>query len=259
MDRKQRIEKKKKRRRVIFNILLFLLAVMSSAYIIIYTEVFNVKEIQVYGNKQMTETEIIELSGLNIGDNLLRIEKRISENRVATGVMIKEAEIKRKLPDIIQIHVIERQEAVFMMDPTQAIILDYEGIPLKYSEADANNLPMIRLDRELTFRLGEMVSIDNSDIKVLTLIELLYYIKINGFDYVGHIDIRNNQVFVTTSYGTLIKLDYRSNMKYQILFTKEIINDRMKNNQDILGLIDFTRGENPVYIDFDDMEVKLEE
>ncbi|MDP3388161.1 MAG: FtsQ-type POTRA domain-containing protein, partial [Eubacteriales bacterium] len=247
------------RRKIVFNILLFVLAIISSAYIIIYTEVFNIKEIQVSGNKQMSETEVVELSGLRLGDNLLRIDKKLSENRLMTGVLIKSAEIKRKLPNIIEVHVLERQEAVFMAGINQAFILDFEGIPLRAAEIGESNLPMIRLDSELNLRLGEMAYISGSDINVLSLIELLYYVKINGFDYVDYIDIREDGVYLTTTYGTLIKLDQSSNMKYQILFTKEIINDRIKNNQDVLGLLDFTKGENPVYIDFDDMEVKLEE
>jgi hypothetical protein len=259
MDRKKRNQKKKKRRKIVLNILLFLLAVMSSAYIIIYSDVFNIKEIQIYGNEQMTETEIVELSGLNLGDNLLRIDKNLFENRLTTGVLIKSAEIKRRLPNIIEVYVLERKEAVLMIDTSQGIILDYEGIPLRTVETGEYNLPMIKLDSEVSFRLGEMVSISDSDIDVLSLIELLYYVKINGFDYVDYISIREGDVYVTTSYGTMIKLDYKSNMKYQILFTREIISDRMNNNQDILGLIDYTKGENPVYIDFDDMEVKLEE
>lgn len=259
MDRKQRNQKKRKRRRIAFNILLFILAIISSAYIIIYSEVFNLKEIKVSGNQQMTETEIVELSGLTLGENLLRIDKKASENRITKGILIKSAEIKRKLPNIIEVYVLERKEAVFISGNNQAYILDFEGIPLKTVEIGESNLPMIKLDGELTLRLGELASINDSGIDVLTLIELLYYVKINGFDYVDYIDIREDNVYSTTTYGTLIKLDYSSNMKYQILFTKEIINDRIKNNQDVLGLIDFTKGENPVYIDFDDMEVKLEE
>jgi cell division protein FtsQ len=259
MDRKKRNQKKKKRRKLVLNILLFVLAVMSSAYIIIYSDVFNIKEIQIYGNEQMTETEIVELSGLSLGDNLLRIDKKLFENRLTTGVLIKSAEIKRRLPNIIEVYVLERKEAVLMIDISQGIILDFEGIPLRTVETGEYNLPLIKMDSEVSFRLGEMVSISDSDIDVLSLIELLYYVKINGFDYVDYISIREGDVYVTTSYGTLIKLDHKSNMKYQILFTREIISDRMNNNQDILGLIDYTKGENPVYIDFDDMEVKLEE
>ena len=259
MDRKQRNLKKRKRRRIAFNILLFILAIISSAYIIIYSEVFNLKEIKVSGNQQMTEAEIIELSGLRLGENLLQIDKKTSENMITQGVLIKSAEIKRKLPNIIEVYVLERQEAVFITGTNQAFILDFEGIPLKTAELGESNLPMIKLDGELTLKLGEMATIYDSDINVLTLIELLYYVKINGFDYVDYIDIRDDSVYSTTTYGTLIKLDYSSNMKYQILFTKEIISDRIKNNQDVMGLIDFTKGENPVYIDFGDMEVKLEE
>ncbi|HBH12174.1 MAG TPA: hypothetical protein DDX29_03485 [Clostridiales bacterium] len=259
MDRILKNQKKKKRRRIVFNILLFVLAIMSSAYIIMYSEVFNLKEIQVSGNKQMTDTEIVALSGLNLGENLLLIDRELSENRLTAGVLIKSAEIKRKLPNIIKVSVLERQEAVILSGTNQAFILDFEGITLRSSDMGASNLPIINLDDELLLRAGQIASISNSDIDILALIELLYYVKINGFDYVGDVDIREDIVYLSTTYGTLIKMDHSSNMKYQILFTKEIISDRIKNNQDVLGLIDFTKGENPVYIDFDDMEVKLEE
>jgi len=59
-----------------------------------------------------------------------------------------------------------------------------------------------------------------------------------------------------TEYGTTIKIRLNEDIKYQIIFAMKIINERLNNNLTVSsGLIDFTKGDSPVYIE----DFKMEE
>ena len=59
-----------------------------------------------------------------------------------------------------------------------------------------------------------------------------------------------------TEYGTFIKIKLDEDIKYQIVFAMKIINERLNNNLDVTnGLIDFTKGDSPVYTE----DFKMEE
>lgn len=63
------------------------------------------------------------------------------------------------------------------------------------------------------------------------------------------IDLNNSFVF-ETQYGTSVRLDLSEDINYQIVFAMKIINERLNNNLTVAsGLIDFTKGDSPVYIE----------
>jgi hypothetical protein len=60
----------------------------------------------------------------------------------------------------------------------------------------------------------------------------------------------NNSFLFKTQYGTAVRIDLSEDINYQIVFGMKIINERLNNNLTVAtGLIDFTKGDSPVYIE----------
>lgn len=258
------IEKKIKKRRkkksllIFLKLVLIILLISSLFYLFFYSGVFNIKNIEVSGNKILTSDEIIKLTKIN-SDNILLINFEDIKSNLINEVYISDAKLKRKFPSTVNIDIIERVESILLKCNDIELILDFEGVPLRYNVETSNNLFELKIDQDIYFNMGEKIELSNSDIKFNDINELIYYINLNNYGFVEKISVINNNVYIYTEFGTEVKLDYKNDMKYQIVFTKEIINDRMNQNQNVLGLIDFTKGENPVYTNFDDMEVRIEE
>ncbi|NMA94094.1 MAG: FtsQ-type POTRA domain-containing protein, partial [Clostridiales bacterium] len=103
--------KKKRRRKFYFlRFLLFCLACfliykgMDSSY-------FTVKNFKVSGNMFYTPAQIIDMSGLKTGVNLFfETKTRPARDKLLEDPYIKLADIRRRMPDIIEINITERLE-----------------------------------------------------------------------------------------------------------------------------------------------------
>ena len=112
-ERKRRIRKEKRLKiiKAILKIILFIAIIAGIAAFLLVSPVFNIKEISVSGNNKIQATEIESLSQLNIEQNIFRFSKETVKNNIKQNAYIDSVEIKRKLPNKIEINVTERTPA----------------------------------------------------------------------------------------------------------------------------------------------------
>lgn len=78
---------------------------------------FRVSTIQVEGNNQYTDDQIIECSGIATGENLILVNKNLADNLIRSQLpYVSEIKIVRKLPDTIVIYVTESGAAATVTD-----------------------------------------------------------------------------------------------------------------------------------------------
>lgn len=109
-------KKLKKRRKIAFYTVLVVLFICVVT-VLSLTVFFNISKIYVNGNSHYTSEKIIEASGLEVGQNLFRLNKfKIIESLKAQLPYLDTVEIDRKLPVSININVTESQN--FMCVPS---------------------------------------------------------------------------------------------------------------------------------------------
>ncbi len=135
---------------VVFS-LLFILAMIYCKY----QQVFTVKQIVVHGQYELNEKEIIQSSGIKRGANMFDLELAEGLERLIAEPYIYNAYISRQFPDIINIHVIERQP-VAMIRLKDDYALDAFATMLPAPEKyNTNKIPMITgVDNDLPISLG---------------------------------------------------------------------------------------------------------
>ncbi len=70
------------------------------------TLLFNIKNIVVKGDVDYTDEDIIRVSGIGYGDNLVRLDsKKASESILSSMIFIEKAEIDKQYPDTLVINV----------------------------------------------------------------------------------------------------------------------------------------------------------
>lgn len=128
--RKKRNRKKRRKKRlglwIITAIAVIVLLVLfgRSSY-------FNIDEIQVKGNNYYTDEQIISMSGAQTGVNTFSENLGNMEKLLCDDSYIASAEIKRKLPDVIEITVRERTETAAVYSEKNYYIVDGSGYILK--------------------------------------------------------------------------------------------------------------------------------
>lgn len=110
-NRTEKTTKKKRRRkkRYFLRLCIFII-ICTGAYIALHVDYFNIDGIAVGGNKDISDEEILKLSELEAGENIFDIHPWFAERRIKKNLYIEDVDVKRRLPDKVEIIVTERTE-----------------------------------------------------------------------------------------------------------------------------------------------------
>ena len=152
--------------------------------------------------------------------------------------------------------IIERIDKYQVFSNNEYIIIDKDGIVLR---TNVEKLDLITIESygDIVYNIGDSVQFEDieNNKKIFDTIE--YLNNEYGTETISKliVDI-NNRFLFETQYGTTVRIDLNEDINYQVVFAMKIINERLNNNLTVAnGLIDFTKGDSPVYIE----DFKLEE
>jgi cell division protein FtsQ len=80
-----------------------------SFQMMIRSDIFRLTDIRISGTRTMTERQILDLVGLQVGGSLLRFNKKAAEERIAAHPWVEQVRIKTLWPSAIEIAVREYQ------------------------------------------------------------------------------------------------------------------------------------------------------
>ena len=134
-NRTEKTTKKKKRRkkRYFLRFVIFII-LCTGAYIGLHVEYFNINGIAVGGNKDISDEEILELSRIEAGENIFDIHPWFAEKRIKKNLYIEDADVKRRLPDKVEIIVTERKGKAQFLSNKKYIVTDNDGTVLEISD-----------------------------------------------------------------------------------------------------------------------------
>ncbi len=144
MSKKQRqILKKKKRIKLMLKFTALLIIIIAGIIFALVSPIFNIKEIDVSNNEQINAETIISLSQLNLGQNIFKFNKNKVNKNIKTNAYIESVEIKRKLPNKVQIQIEERKQEYNVEFLNGYAYINNQGYILQISE-EKQALPTIQ-------------------------------------------------------------------------------------------------------------------
>lgn len=247
-NRKNNTKKRKYYRKnyVTLVIILILLLVMTF-YFLLFTEYFNIKNIEVLDNNAITNEEILLKSGLKNEENIFRFNKGQVVNSIEKIPYIKSASLIRVFPNKIKIYIKERQAICAIFYENKFIYVDEDGIILEYApELTISNIPIITAPSETigSVLVGNEVQIEPEWVKknVFTILNTIKKEEI--LDYISEVNITDDKLFhIYTKGGSLIKVKNSETVTEKIDFIRTYVVEKEERM-----IIDLTHGGNPTYI-----------
>lgn len=226
-------------------IFLFILCIFAAFFI--SSSFFQIKYIEVNGNKNVTREEIIKLSSVYYGENIFRINKKNSMKSIFQNPYVKMIKIKRVIPNKVIIDIIERQAAAYVPYVGSYLNIDEDGMILEVNPAiNKPDLPVVRGLAFETFKIGEILSI--KDKEQLTVMKALMG-ELKSVELIGMItemDISDKSAIrLRTKTDIKINLGTMEDINYRISFAKSILDDAVKRN--LKGTIEMSHKGNPVF------------
>lgn len=107
------------------------------------SDYFRAESLIVEGECRLTEREVVKQAGIERGINILSINLLMARSRLLAHPWIAEAEVRRGLPDEINIR-IEEQSPLAVLDLERKFIINsYGEIFKEWDRSDPDNLPIV--------------------------------------------------------------------------------------------------------------------
>lgn len=203
-------------------------ALMASFIFFMMSPLFDIAEIIVTGNSNITTQTIISLSGIQIGENIYKTSDRKIINSIKQNAYIEQVEIKRILPNKIEL-ILKERNTTYMLEyassfvyiNNQGYILEKTDTPLDVPILEGYQTPQEeiqvgnRLNQEDLSRLETVLKIRDS-VQSNNIIS-----KINRVN----IQDKQNYILEMEEEKKTIYLGDASNLSTRMLYVKAALQD----------------------------------
>lgn len=237
---KPKIKKKKKKKSFALFLIKWtsiLLLLAGAIVFILTTPMFNIKKINITGTEQLTEEEILSLSGLNLNENIFKNSKSKIVNNIKQNPYAESVTIKRRLPDTLEITIKERQKSYMLKFVNGYVYIDTQGYILDISD-NKLELPIISGYKTEEGKITVGNRLNNEDLEnlnnVLKITDSLLEIEMTK-NQITNIDISNKEdytVYIESEKKT-IHFGDASNLSNKILYVKAMIDSEKGTEGDI--------------------------
>lgn len=232
---------KKRTRRTGLGPLQKFITVLLAALVVSFSTMvfFKVDTFVVIGNNQYTDEEIIEASGVAVGDNLILINKGQTANLIRGQLnYITDVKLLRVLPGTLEISVNESGAAAYITDAVGSVwYIDKTGKVLSKAE-QPNGIAVVGFTPEGATAGYSLTTVEGDETKLTQLTALLEALENNGIAAnVSVIDLSTDynpkltydERFIV-ELGTIDDIDYK--LEY-LIAVRELLTDSQSGTIDL--------------------------
>ena len=235
LTKQQEISRRKRKKilKVIKILTLFAIIIGGIVYTLL-SPIFNIKNIEVYGNSRISSDTIISLSGLNIEQNIFSFWTSDIKDAIKQNAYIDNVEISRKLPDSIEIKVEERTATYMLTLGNAYVYINNQGYILEITSKKLE-VPVLIGYNTPAEEIIEGSRLNETDLEklndVLKIMEATSSGDNNLSELITQIDIsdKNNYILDLSSEKKKIYLGDVSDLSTKVLWINKILKDEEKN------------------------------
>lgn len=237
MSNYEEIKKKKlakrKIKQALTSLLLVVVFVLWGIYALLQSDFLNLKIIEVNGNDQLTQEEIVQVSKLVMERNLFKYNLEEIKERLISHPYVEEVEIERKLPNRIIISLKERVEYAIISYMGSFLFIDSQAVVLKIEESYlSQELPLITGAEFQSFTLGQRADIPNQE-DLMMAIRLIEAARLTDLiNNISEINVsEKNNIKLITFDGIEVLMGDAQDPIYSMLALQEVLVNLYTNNR----------------------------
>lgn len=170
--------------------------------------IFNITEVDVTGNKRLSKEQVVDLSRIEIDENIFKENLSDSKKSIKQSGYIESVNIKRILPNKVEINIVERETTFASKFGNGYIYLNNQGYILEINEKNDNLPELVGLSTS-----GESVvegnRLNNADLKKLSVV-----LKIMSTANVKNISGLINRIDITDESNYKLYFDSEQKIAY---------------------------------------------
>ena len=223
--KKRKKSKKKKINKKLIGLFSIIILIAIIVILALTAPIFNITDITVNGNSQVSTNMIINLSGLKKGENIFKFNNTVEE-KIKENTYIESVQVKRKLPGTILISVEERTVKYQINLINSYVYIDKNGYILENS-SEKKDVPVIV---GLSIKEDEMMNekrLKTADLEklndIIKIIDSAKSINIDNLITEINTENKDNYVLYLESKGKKINIGDTSNLTNKMLYVQKIL------------------------------------
>ena len=224
-DEDKHTENYMKTKRIVRSFIIIFLFI-GVAVLFMISPIFSIEKINVSGNLKISNEQIISLSQIQLGTNTYKMINSQIEDNIKENAYIDTVNVKRKLPNEINIIVTERKPQYMLKYGNAFVYLNNQGYLLEISE-EKLQLPIISGYTTLEENLKEGNRLNQEDLKKLeTVLKIMESATNNDIStYISEINIAdsNNFTLILESKGKTAYLGDATSINDRIIILRQMI------------------------------------
>lgn len=223
--KKRKKSKKKKINKKIIGFISIIILIAIIIVLALTAPIFNITDITVSGNNQISSNMIINLSGLKKGENIFKFNSNVKQ-KIKENTYIETVNIKRKLPGTVMISVEERTVKYQINLINSYVYIDKNGYILENS-AEKKDVPVIV---GLSIKEDEMMNekrLKTEDLEkmndIIKIIDAAKAINIDNLITEINTEDKDNYVLYLESKSKKINIGDTSNLTNKMLYVQKIL------------------------------------
>lgn len=226
-EAKEKEIKRRNRKRMILSIFMLLVAAIGGTIYFLTTPAFNITNIEIIGNEKNTAETYISLSQIEIGTtNIFSVTNQRIRNNMKENAYVEDVSIKRKLPDVLQISVIERKASYQVEFANTYLYLNEQGylLEIRKEKMDIPQIKGLSITQE-NVKVGSRLP--EEDLKKLSVVlEFTNYCKYHSIENtITSIDVTdtNNYIIYFEKDNKVLYIGNASNLNERLSLLKAIL------------------------------------
>ena len=224
----RKLIQQKRRKRKIITVFSLIVIVVGGSTFALTSPIFYIKDIQVLGNSQVSSDTIKSLSGLNKDNSIFRFLKINVINSLKKEPYIENVEVRRILPNIVQIQVEERTKKYAIQFLNNYAFINNQGYILELTE-NPQELVILKGIATPDEQISAGNRLNDEDLERLeTVIKIMNTFKDNGMDeQITSIEMtpENQYVVRIEKEQKTIYLGDKTNLSNKIRYVQAIVNE----------------------------------
>ena len=221
-NNKKKKGKVRKQAKILFGIILFIILIV----LLLCSPLFDIKNIQVEGNSELSNEKLISISSLQLHTNIFKFNKGLVKEKIKENAYVENVEITRILPSTVKITVDERIPKYMLQFADSYVYINNQGYMLEISNEKLELPILIGFTTDLSnIKAGNRINV--ADLKKMDMVIKIYEAaKSNGLgELVTKIDISNdkNYAIILETEGKTVYLGDCSELNTRILYLKSIL------------------------------------
>ena len=237
LNKQERKRKKRNKKiKLVLKIVLLVGIIAGGTAFALISPIFNIKDIKVLDNNQVSSDTIISLSELKTGENIFRFSSNKAIDKIKENPYVENVKIHRKIPSTIEIKIEERIPTYSVDYMGKYAIINNQGYILEIFE-DNKGLPIILNSTTAEQEVSPNQRLNDEDLEKLEdILKIMSSAKENNLDKeVTNIDISNKNEYIIylEQENKYVHLGDTSNLSNKMLYVVAILEQEKENAGDI--------------------------